>query len=83
MDFRRKNLKVRTQYNNFKFSRTFLALVAYYYARRAAIARLPVLKKSAVKFKMLYRVLTLRFFLLKWMLLMYSVWKYSRPQWPH
>ena len=66
MDFRRKSLKVRTQYNNFKFSRTFLALVAYYYARRAAIARLPVLKKSAVKsvkFKMLYRVLTLRFFL--------------------
>ena len=45
MDFRRKSLKVRTQYNNFKFSRTFLALVAYYYARRAAIARLPVLKE--------------------------------------
>ena len=63
MDFRIKSLKVRTQSNNFKFSRTFLALVAYYYARRAAIARLPVLKKSAVKFKMLYRVLTLRFFL--------------------
>ena len=65
MDFMRKKSQSQNSIQHFESSRTFLALPfctpGRYYSTAGA-------EKSAGKFKMFYRVLTLRFFLLKSML---------------
>ena len=60
--------RVRSRYNILNFPALFLALVGLPFCPPGRYCSTASAEKSAGKFKMLYRVLTLRFFLLKCML---------------
>ena len=68
MDFWRKKSQSQNSLQHFEFSRPFFALVNLPFYPQVRYCSTATAEKSTEKFKMLYRILTLRFFLLKSML---------------